>query len=189
MPCRDVVSRPSPSGGMWQLCVVLLNNLNVAFYHAVRLRVQGRGARLADSQSLHNFMQEMGLEVTALVTMQFSTYTEAAEEIGRCLLIGNGIYFRPLSKIIHCNKEVSASLVTPWEGSSYVDGYSLERSSHVILVHLVPIPGPRAATGRTGIALPAPFPNIKSCLEPKESLSNLIQGFINTQMTSWRSIM
>jgi hypothetical protein len=133
----------------------------------------------------------MGLEVTALVTMEFSRYAEAAEEIcdqsfsyHRCPLIGNGVHFRPLHKIIHCNQEVSVSLVTPREGPSYVDGHSLERSSHVILVHLAPIPGPRTMTGCTGITLPAPYLNVGLCLEPIESLSNLIRGFINIQMTS-----
>jgi hypothetical protein len=78
---------------------------------------------------------------------------------------------------------------TPWEGPSYVNGYSFERSPHVILVHSAPIPGPRAATGCTNVALPAPFLNIRSFLKPVESLSNLIQGFVNTHVTSWRSIM
>jgi hypothetical protein len=90
-------------------------------------------------------------------------------------LIGNGVHFRPLGKIIHCNQEESASLVTPWEGPSYVDGYSLERGSHIILVHLAPIPGPRTATGCTGITLPAPFLNVGSCLEPIESCRTLFR--------------
>jgi hypothetical protein len=79
---RCLISRPSPSGGMLQPSVVLLDSLNVAFYHSVRLRMQGRCARLADSQTLQNFLKEMRLEVTALVSMQFSRLHHAYVEQG-----------------------------------------------------------------------------------------------------------
>jgi hypothetical protein len=98
-------------------------------------------------------------------------------------LIGNGVHFRPLYKIIHSDQEVSVSLVTSWEGPCYINGYSFKRTANIILVHLSPIPGLWAATGCTGVTLLAPFLNIGSCFEPVESLSNLIQGFINTQVT------
>jgi hypothetical protein len=129
----------------------------------------------------------MKLEVTAVVTMQFSRYAEVAEEFGdqsfcyyRCLLIGNSVHFRPLGKIIHSDKEVSVSLVSLQEGACYISGYSFERGSNIILVHLALIPGPQASTGCTGVALSAPFLDVCSHLEPVESLSNLIQGFVNT---------
>jgi hypothetical protein len=87
----------------------------------------------------------MRLEVTALVTMQFSRYAEAAEEVGdqsfcycRCLLIRNGVHFRPLGKIIHSNQEISVSLVASWERPCYVNGYSFKRSPDIILVHFGP---------------------------------------------------
>jgi hypothetical protein len=137
----------------------------------------------------------MRLEVTALVTLQFSRYAEAAEEVGnqsfcycRCFLIRNGLHFGPFGKIIHSDQEVSVSLVASREGPCYVNGYSFERSPDIILVHLAPIPGPRPTTGCTGVELSAQFLNICSRLEAVEYLSNLIQGFVNTQVTS-RSVM
>jgi hypothetical protein len=133
----------------------------------------------------------MRLEVTALVIMQLPWYAEAAEEVGdqsfrycRHFLIGNGVRFWPLGKVIHSDQEVSVSLVTSWEGPCSIDGYSFEWSPDIILVHLAMIPGSWSATGCTGVALSAPFLNISSHLEPVEFLPNLIQGFVVTQVTS-----
>jgi hypothetical protein len=139
---------------------VFFDRFDVAFHHAVRLRVQGRDAPLAYSQVLQNHMHQAGLEVTALVTMQLPGYSEAADEVGnqifrqfRSLLIENGIGFRALGKIVHSDQEVSVSLVAPWERPCYIDDYPFERSSDVVLVHLAPVPGPGATTGCTGVAL------------------------------------
>jgi hypothetical protein len=75
-------------------------------------------------------------------------------------------------------------LAASWEGPCNIDGYSFEMSSDIILVHLSTIPSPQSATGCTDVALSAPFLNIGSRLEPVESLPNLIQGFVDTQVTS-----
>jgi hypothetical protein len=75
------------------------------------------------------------------------------------------------------------SLVAPWEGTCYIDGYPFERGPDIVLMHLTPIPGPGAATGCTGILLPAPLLNIASCLEPVVPLPDLIQGLDDTQVT------
>jgi hypothetical protein len=99
-------------------------------------------------------------------------------------MIGNGVHFQPLGKIIHSNQEILVSLVTPWKGPCYINGYSFEGGPNIILVHLALIPDLWATTGCTGVALSAPFLNIGSCLEPVEFLSNLIQGFVDTQVTS-----
>jgi hypothetical protein len=48
---------------------MFLDRFAVELDHAVRLRVQGRGARLAHSQVLQNRMFQTGLEVTAVVTL------------------------------------------------------------------------------------------------------------------------
>jgi hypothetical protein len=98
-------------------------------------------------------------------------------------LIGNGVYFRPLRKIIHSDQEISVSLVASWEGSCYIDGYSFGWSPDIILVDFTPIPGPEAATCRTDIALSAPSLDIASCLEPIVPLPYLIQGFVDLQVT------
>jgi hypothetical protein len=100
----------------------------------------------------------MRLEVTALATMQLSLYAEAAEEVGdqrlcycRRLLVWNGLYFRPLCIIVHSDQKVSIFFVASWTRPCYIDGDSLERSPYVVLVHLSPIPSPRAAAGCTGV--------------------------------------
>jgi hypothetical protein len=53
-------------------------------------------------------------------------------------------------------------------------------------MHLAPIPGSSAAINCTGVALTAPLLNIVSCLEPMVPLSELIQGLVDTQVTSRR---
>jgi hypothetical protein len=133
----------------------------------------------------------MRLQVTALVTMQFSRYAQPAEEFGnqsfcycRRLLIGNGVHFRPLCKIINGDQEVFVPLVAPGEGPCYVDGYSFKRSPDIILLHLAPIPSPGAGTGCTGVALSAPSLNIAFLLGPVVPLPNLIQGLVVTQVAS-----
>jgi hypothetical protein len=54
----------------------------------------------------------------------------------------------------------------------------------MVLVHFVPIPGPRAAAGCTIVALSAPFFNMASCPKPIERLQKLIQGFVDNQLPS-----
>jgi hypothetical protein len=81
-------------------------------------------------------------------------------------LIGNGVGFRPLGKIVHNDLEVSVSLVTPWEGPCYVDSYPFERGPEVVLMHFAPIPGSGVATGCIGVSQQTPFLNIVSFLEP-----------------------
>jgi hypothetical protein len=56
--------------------------------------------------------------------------------------------------------------VAPAEGASYVDGYSLEQSPDVVLMHKEQIPGSWAATGCAGVAIPVPLLNSASCLKP-----------------------
>jgi hypothetical protein len=51
-------------------------------------------------------------------------------------------------------------------------------------MNLAPIPGSAAATGCTGVTLPATLLNIVSCLERFSSLPGLIQGLADTQVTS-----
>jgi hypothetical protein len=69
------------------------------------------------------------------------------------------------------------------EGFCYIDGYSLERGSDFVLMHLAPIPGSGATTGCTGVALPAPFLNIVSFLVPVVPLPDLIHGLVDIQVT------
>jgi hypothetical protein len=85
--------------------------------------------------------------------MQLPRYAEAGEEVGdqsfcfcRRLLIGNIVHFRPHGNIIHSDQKVSVSLVAPWKGTCYIDGYHLERRPNIVLVHLVPNSSPEAAT-------------------------------------------
>jgi hypothetical protein len=47
---------------------MFLKRFDVALDHAFRLRVQERGARLAYSQVLQNFLYQRRFELTALVT-------------------------------------------------------------------------------------------------------------------------
>jgi hypothetical protein len=47
-----------------------------------------------------------------------------------------------------------------------------------------PIPGPWAATDRTGVTFSAPFCNIGSFRKSVELLPDFIQGFVGTQVTS-----
>jgi hypothetical protein len=94
------------------------------------------------------------------------------------LLIGNGIGFRPL------DEEVSVSLMAPWEGPCYIDGYSFERGSR----RYTDAFGPDSWFGdRTGV-LPAPLLKIFSCLESLVLLPDSILGIADTQVT-WRSAM
>jgi hypothetical protein len=51
-------------------------------------------------------------------------------------------------------------------------------------MHLALIPGLGAATGCTGVILPASLFNIVSCLEPLVPLPDLIQSLLHTQVTS-----
>jgi hypothetical protein len=76
---------------------VLLNHFDVVLDHSVRLRVQGCGAHLAQSQALQNLLYQIRLK----------------EEAGnqrfrhcRSLLIRNAVGFWPLGKIIYSNQEV-----------------------------------------------------------------------------------
>jgi hypothetical protein len=53
--------------------------------------------------------------------MKLPWYSKVAEEVGnqrfrhyRSLLVGNGVGFWPLGKIVHSDQEVSVSLVTLW---------------------------------------------------------------------------
>lgn len=75
-------------------------------------------------------------------------------------------------------------MAAPWEGPCYIDGYHFERGPEVVLMHLAPIPGSGAMTDYTGVTLLAPFLIIVSSLEPVVSLSDLIQGLLDTQVTS-----
>jgi hypothetical protein len=38
----------------------------------------------------------------------------------RSLLVGNGIGFRPLGKVVHSDRGVSVSLVAPWDWPCYM---------------------------------------------------------------------
>jgi hypothetical protein len=77
-------------------------------------------------------------------------------------------------------------LVAPWKRACYIDGYHLERCPDHVLVHLAPIPSPGAVTCCADVAQSVPSLNIALCLEPVVPLPNLIQGFVDTQATSWR---
>jgi hypothetical protein len=79
-------------------------------------------------------------------------------------------------------------MVAPWEGSCYIDGCSFEHDLDILLMHLAPIPGLGAVTDCTSVALVAPLLNIISFLEPVVPLPDLIQGFVDTQMT-WQFTM
>jgi hypothetical protein len=67
---------------------------------------------------------------------------------------------------------------------SYIDSYPFEQGSEIVLMHLAAIPGLVSVTGCTGVALPASLLNIASCLEPLVPLLGLIQGFVDTGLTS-----
>jgi hypothetical protein len=114
-----------------------------------------------------------------------------AEEVGhqgfrhhRGFLVGNGVGFRPLSKIIHSDQEVSIPLVAPRVGPSNVNGYPFERGTDVVLPHPAPVPGSVASTGCACVASSAPPLNVTLRLKPVVSLPDLIQGFVDTQVTA-----
>jgi hypothetical protein len=70
------------------------------------------------------------------------------------------------------------------DGPRYIDGYPVERVPDVVLKHLAPIPAPGSATGGTDVALRALLLNIFSYLEPAVLSPDLIQGFVDTQVTT-----
>jgi hypothetical protein len=148
--------------GCDDLPYVLLDRFDEALHHAAQLMKQWSASPLAHSQALQNLLYQTRLEVTALITMYLPRYRETAEVDNqsfrhcRSLLAGNGVGFRPFGIIVKCGQEVSVSLVAPWEGPSYIDGYPFERSPDFVLMHLAPIPGLGAVTGCTVVALPAP---------------------------------
>jgi hypothetical protein len=90
----------------------------------------------------------------------------------------------PLGKIICSDQELSVSFVISWEGPCYIDGYPFEQGPDIVLMHLVLIPGSGAMTGCTGVALPAPLCNIGFYVEPVVPLLDLIQGLVDTEVTS-----
>jgi hypothetical protein len=99
-------------------------------------------------------------------------------------LVGNGVGFRPLSKIIHSDQEVSVPLVASWKGPSDVDDYPFERGTDVVLPHPAPVPGPGASTGCACVASSAPLLNVTLRLKPVVSSPDLIQGFVDTHVTA-----
>lgn len=58
------------------------------------------------------------------------------------------------------------------------------RDQNFVLMHVALIPGSGAMTGCTGVALPALHLNIVSCLEPVVPFPDLIQGLVDTEVTS-----
>jgi hypothetical protein len=92
--------------------------------------------------------------------------------------------FWPISKIVQSDQEVLISLVTLWEGTCYVSGYPSKWDPEVILMHLALIPDLGTMTGCTGVALLAPLLNIIFSLESVVPLLGLIQGLVDTQVTT-----
>jgi hypothetical protein len=64
-----------------------------------------------------------------------------------------------------------------------------ERGLDILLMHLAQIPGSGDATGRTGVALPAPHLNAVYCMVQIVLLPDLNEGLADTQVTSRRSTM
>lgn len=94
-----------------------------AYSDAVQLQMPGRDAHLAHFQALQNLLYHIGLKVTALITMYLPQYSKAAEEAvtstyttTEAYLIGNGVRFWPLDKIVCFDQGVLVSLVAQWEG-------------------------------------------------------------------------
>jgi hypothetical protein len=58
---------------------------------------------------------------------------------------------------------------------------------NIVLMHLAPITWPRDATCRTDVALLAPCLDVVSWMKQVVPFPKLIQGFIDTQVSSWRS--
>jgi hypothetical protein len=100
--------------------------------------------------------------------------------------IVNGIGFWPLGKTDHRNQDISVSFIALREGHGHIDGYPFQRCPELVLA-LIPVSG--AATGCTGVALPALLINIFSCLAPVLPLSDFIQGLADTHVTSWQHTM
>lgn len=65
----------------------------------------------------------------------------------------------------------------------------LSNGTYFAVMHLALIPVPGAATGCTGVTLPALLLNIIHCLRPVAPLSDFIQGLLDTHITSWQSTM
>jgi hypothetical protein len=86
----------------------------------------------------------------------------------------------PLRKIIYSDQEVSVSLVVPGERPCYIDGYPFEHDPNIVLVHLALIPHPWVVTGCTV----GTISQYHFLPEPVVSLTDLIQGFVDTQVTS-----
>lgn len=70
-------------------------------------------------------------------------------------LAGDFVGPRPPGEVVPSNHEVSVPLAAPTKGACYVDGYPLEQSPDVVLMHKPQTPGSRAATGCAGVAIPA----------------------------------
>jgi hypothetical protein len=99
-------------------------------------------------------------------------------------LVWNGIGFRPFSEIVHSDQEVSIPLIASREGPSDVDGYPFERGTDVVLPHPALVPGSGASTGCACVASSAPLLNVTFRLKPVVSSPDLIQGFVDTQVTA-----
>jgi hypothetical protein len=116
----------------------------------------------------------------ALVTVELLRYSKTAVEVGnqyfhhhQHLLVGNSVGLWPLGKIVHSDEEVWVPLVT----------------SMAIILNWAPTPGLQASGGCTGLTALAPFLNIRYCLKPVIPLSDLVQGLVNTQVSSLGSTM
>jgi hypothetical protein len=99
-------------------------------------------------------------------------------------LIGNGIGFRPLGKIVHSIQEVPCFLGRSMARALLHRRLSFSTGPLHCTDVFAPIPGSGTATGCTDVVLPAPLLNIISCLEPVVPLPDPTQGLLDSQVTS-----
>lgn len=119
---------------------------------------------------MEHFLHKTGLDVTALVTVWFSRYSEA-EEVGRqgfrhCgrLFNWNGVGLWLLGEVADSDHEVSAPLIAMRKGDRYVDDYLFERRPDVLLMHEARNLGSQAVTSCVGAAVLPQLLDIVPCL-------------------------
>ena len=86
-------------------------------------------------------------------------------------------------------RQVPVSIISNWEWSRNIYGYSLERQSNVILSHFSPASGLWALACSTYFTRPNPFLYVVPKMKPIESLPYFVKGFVNRKMASRCTIM
>ena len=113
-------------------------------------------------QPLQDLAYYPGSEVPPLIAGELHRDTKETEEVAHQVvgyslskLVPNGVDLWPLFKVFHGDQELSVSPDAHLEGTSVVNGESLEGCPEVILVYITPTSGPGISTDGRGFALSA----------------------------------